>query len=64
MSDYDGRAKYYLDKAEEIGALAENIKDPVAKRTLQAVASDYVHMAKIILDMKPKDGISPPVGKP
>ena len=63
MSDYDSRAKYYLDKAEEIGAHAESIKDPVAKRMLQAVASDYVHMAKMILDMKPKEDIPPPVGK-
>ncbi len=63
MSDYDSRAKYYLHKAEEIGAIAESIKDPVAKRTLQAVASDYVHMAKMILDMKPKEGIPPPVEK-
>jgi hypothetical protein len=61
MSDHDSRAKYYLEKAEEVGAIAEDIKDPMAKRMLQAVASDYVHMAKMIQDMKPKEGISPPV---
>ena len=63
MSDHYSRAKYYLEKAEEVGAIAEDVKDPVAKRTLQEVASDYVHMAKMILDMKLKEGISPPVGK-
>jgi hypothetical protein len=38
--------KHWLDRAKEARALAEQMDDPEAKRTMLAIADDYERLAK------------------
>ena len=38
--------KHWLDRAKEARALAEQIDDPEAKRTMLGIADDYERLAK------------------
>ena len=38
--------KHWLDRAKEARALAEQIDDPEAKRTMIGIADDYERLAK------------------
>jgi hypothetical protein len=54
IRDRANRTEAYRAKAQEVSAIAETIKDPAAKKILLRIADDYLHMAEMVEQIRPR----------